>query len=265
MVCRSSSPIHGPRPWDALDLLNGGSLGGFRAPAVPGLGPMFDYGPADFDIRQVVHASGTYELPFGQNKQFLSNVSKPVDYIVGGWSFNTIISLQGGQPITIGCPTGTTSGTGCNAIRVAGQDPKLKITLTPAGVRWFNNPAAFNQPCALGTGGPIPNSPAGCVSIPGNGVLGDSQGTTVGPGFHRFDLSFFKDLKFSDRYRMQFRSEFFNIINHPNFNAPGFGGNGVVSIANSTNFTNPNFGLIGSTRDNPGDQRQIQFALKFYY
>ena len=251
---------------DAGDLLNGGSISGFRAPAVAGLGPMFDYTLADFDIRQVVHASGTYELPFGHNKQFLGNVSKSADYIVGGWSFNTIVSLQGGQPVSIGCPTGTTSGTGCNAIRVPGQDPKLKINITPAGVRWFNNPAAFNQPCALGAGGvPIPNSPAGCVPLSGSGALGYAPSTTVGPGFHRFDLSFFKDLKFSDRYRMQFRSEFFNILNHPNFSAPGFGGNGVVAISNAKNFTNANFGLIGSTRDNPGDQRQIQLALKFYY
>ncbi len=250
---------------DALDLLNGGSLGGFRAPSVPGLGPSFDYGPADFDIRQVVHLSGGYELPFGRGKLYLANLSRPADFLIGGWSVNTIASLQGGQPITIGCPTGTTAGTGCNAVRVAGQDPDLKITLSPAGVRWFNNPKAFNQPCELGPNGPIANSPAGCIALSGSGVLGDSQGTTVGPGFHRFDFSLFKDFKFTERYRMQFRSEFFNIVNHPNFNAPGFGGNGVISIANSTNFTNPNFGLIGSTRDNPGDQRQIQLALKLYY
>ena len=250
---------------DALDLLNGGSLGGFRAPAVPGLGPMFDYGPADFDIRQVVHFSGGYDLPFGTNKQFLTGVSKPVNALVGGWSANWIVDLQGGQPITLGCPTGTTAGTGCNAIRVAGQDPKLKITGNQSALRWFNNPAAFNQPCALGASGPIANSPAGCVPLTGSAALGDSQGTTVGPGFHRVDFSLFKNIPINDRFRMQFRSEFFNILNHPNFNAPNFGGNGVVSIANSGNFTNPNFGLIGSTRDNPYDQRQIQFALKLYY
>ena len=65
---------------------------------------------------------------------------------------------------------------------------------------------------------------------------------------------------------MQFRSEFFNILNHPNFNAPGFGGNGVVAIGNSLNFNNTAaFGQIGSTRDAPNDPRQIQFALKLYY
>ena len=52
-----------------------------------------------------------------------------------------------------------------------------------------------------------------------------------GPGFHRLDFSLFKDFAFNERYRLQFRAEIFNIANHPNFNAPGFGGNGVVAIS----------------------------------
>ena len=47
---------------------------------------------------------------------------------------------------------------------------------------------------------------------------------------------------------MEFRSEFFNILNHPNFNAPNFGGNGVVAIGGSGNYTDPHFGQVGSTR-----------------
>jgi hypothetical protein len=250
---------------DALDLLNGGSLGGFRAVAVPGLGPRFDYGPADFDIRQVLHLSGGYELPVGTGKRFLGSAGKATNYLVGGWSANFIASLQGGQPITLSCPTATTAGTNCNDVRVAGQSQKLGITHKNGAVYWFNNPAAFQQPCVLGPTGAPTNVPAGCVPLPGAAALGDSQGTTTGPGFHRLDFSLFKDLKFSDRYTAQFRTEFFNIFNHPNFNAPGFGGNGVVAISGSTNFTNGNFGQIGSTRDAPYDPRQIQFALKLYY
>jgi hypothetical protein len=250
---------------DALDLLNGGSLGGFRAPAVPGLGPRFDYGPADFDIRQVLHLSGGYELPVGTGKMFLGSANKATNYVIGGWSANFIASLQGGQPITLGCPTSTTAGTNCNDVRVAGQDPKLGVQHRNGFVYWFNNPAAFQQPCVLGGSGPIANSPAGCVPLAGAAALGTSQGTTTGPGFHRVDFSLFKDLKFSDRYTVQFRTEFFNILNHPNFNAPGFGGNGVVAISGSNNFNNANFGRIGSTRDAPYDPRQIQFALKLYY
>ena len=68
-----------------------------------------------------------------------------------------------------------------------------------------------------------------------------------------------------ERYKVEFRAEFFNILNHPNFNAPNFGGNGVVAISNSGNYLNSNFGEIGSTRDSPYDPRQIQFAMKLYF
>ena len=245
---------------DALDLLNGGSLGNFRAPAVPGLGPSFDYGPADFDVRQVLHFSGTYDLPFGTGKRFMGSAGKGMNNLFGGWSTNYILTLQGGQPITLSCPSATTAGTNCNDVRVPGQNPDLGIHITANGPRWFNNPAAFQQACPLGAA-----ATPGCIPLTGSAVLGDSQGTVSGPGFHRLDFSLFKDIKFSERFRAQFRTEVFNIVNHPNFSAPGFGGNGVVAISGATNFNNSNFGLIGATRDNPNDPRQIQFAVKVYF
>jgi hypothetical protein len=81
----------------------------------------------------------------------------------------------------------------------------------------------------------------------------------------KFDFSTFKAIPINERFSMQFRAEFFNILNHPTFNAPNFGGNGVVAIPNSGNFTSTSFGEIGSTRFAPYDPRQIQFALKLYY
>jgi hypothetical protein len=251
---------------DAGDLLNGGSVGGYRAPAVPGLGPIFDWGLADFDIRQVLHFSGGYELPVGKNKRFLGTSSRAVDAVIGGWSANWIATLQGGQPITLTCPTGTTAGTNCNDVRVAGQSQKLGLHTDSQGkLNWFGNVKAFQQPCQLGPNGPIPDSPAGCIPSTGSAVLGFAGPNTFGPGFHRLDFSLFKAIAINDRFSMQFRTEFFNILNHPNFNAPNFGGNGVVAVSNSGNFTNNNFGEIGSTRDAPYDPRQIQFALKLYF
>ena len=251
---------------DAGDLLNGGNTGGYRAPYVPGAGVRYDWGPADFDIRNVFHASGGYELPFGKNKQFMSNAGKLTDAAVGGWSLNWIATLEGGQPMTLSCPSGPTAGTGCYDVRVPGQSQKLGLHTDSNGkLNWFGNPAAFQQPCLLGDNGPIPNSPAGCVPLSGLGVLGGGLQTTTAPGVTKFDVSAFKAFQINERFSLQFRAEFFNILNHPNFNAPGFGGNGVVSISNSTNFNNSNFGEIGSTRDAPYDPRQIQFALKLYY
>jgi hypothetical protein len=240
---------------DAGDLLNGGSLAGYRAPSVPGFGIQGDYGLASFDIRNVFHFSGGYQLPFGKGKKFMSDASSGMDKLVGGWSVQWIATLQGGQPITLSCPTGTTTGTGCYDILVKGQDPKLGLFTDPKThfLKWIGNPAAFAQPAICTT------APCSFAS------LGGGPAQIPGPGFHRLDFSTFKDISFSERYKLQFRAEIFNIFNHPNFNSPGFGGNGVVSIGGATNFTSSNFGAVGSTRDAPYDSRQIQFALKFYY
>jgi hypothetical protein len=251
---------------NAGDLLNGGSTSGFRAPWVPGLGPEtnFDYSLANFDIRNVFHASGSYDLPFGKNKKYMASAGKTADALVGGWSTNFIYTLQGGQPITLGCPTGTTTNTSCYDIKVQGQDQKLGyyVSKDPATFGkpfWFGNPGAFNQPCQLGV---LPLTPTGCIPQTNSGVLGGKPDTTTGPGYNQLDLSFFKNIPISERFSAQFRTEFFNIFNHPLFNAPGFGGNGVVAIGGSTNFTQNTFGEVGATRNTA---RQIQFALKLFY
>jgi Carboxypeptidase regulatory-like domain/TonB dependent receptor len=259
---------------DAHDLLNGGSVGvtngvnGYIAPGVTG--PHADYGLAPFDIRNVFHFSGTYDMPFGKGKKYASDASGWKNQAIGGWSINWILTLQDGQPIQLTCPTATAAGLGCGALFVPGQPLKLGLHTDGNGqLSWFGNPGAFTQPCQLGDGGiPIPNSPAGCVPLTGAAAVGGVT-EVPGPGYHRLDFSIFKNFPINERATLQFRTEFFNITNHPNFNAPGFGGNGVVSVPGSLNYSNtsPNtpFGEIGSTRDAPYDPRQIQFALKLLF
>ncbi len=270
---------------DAGDLLNGGGISGYRASNVPGFGIGKDRALANFNITHVFHLSGGYALPFGKGKRYMGGASRVTDGFLGGWSINAIATLEGGQPVTLNCPTGTTSGTSCYDLPVAGQSQKLGLHVdcvngqkvngicngTPE-LKWFGNPGAFTQPCKLTSSptdptqtSPIPGSVANCVPLNGFGALGGGQATTVSPGFRRLDFSLFKDFNLSERFRLQFRTEMFNIFNHPNFNAPGFGGNGVVSVGGSTDYTNQFFGSIGSTRDAPYDPRQIQFALKLYY
>jgi hypothetical protein len=244
---------------DDQDQLNGGSVAGYRAPDVPGYGVEYDYGLLNYDIRNVFHASGGYELPFGTGKKYFGNASKIENAVVGGWSANVISGLQGGQPLTFNCPTNSTSGTNCYDVKVPGQSQKLGLHTDSNGkLNWIGNPAAFQQPCPLGA---APTT--GCeTNVP---ILGGSQGTSTTPGLAKFDFSAFKAIPINERFSMQFRAEFFNILNHPTFNAPNFGGNGVQSVSNSGNFTSTNFGEIGSTRFAPYDPRQIQFALKLYY
>jgi Carboxypeptidase regulatory-like domain/TonB dependent receptor len=259
---------------DAHDLLNDGSIGnsasnnnnGYRAPAVPGMGIQADYGLAPFDIRNVFHFSGTYEIPVGKGKKYMSDASGWKNQVFGGWATNWLLTLQDGQPITISCPTATVAGLACGALRVPGQPLDLGLHTDSNGlISWFGNPAAFTQPCVLGPGGvPEAGNPSGCVPLTGIRALGGLT-EVPGPGFHRMDWSFFKNFPITESKYLQFRTEIFNITNHPNFSAPNFGGNGVVAIPGSGNYTSNTFGEIGSTRDSPYDPRQIQFALKFYF
>lgn len=235
---------------NAPDVLNGTAITGFRAAYLPGWGINHDYGRCDFDINKVVHLSGIYELPVGRGKHFLHDSNGVVNAILGGWVTNWILTLQDGQPGTVPCATGTTSGFGCYAIKVSGVDPYAG----PHNVNQWLNPLAFATPPVATTIGQTDFSP-----------LGGGPAQFVGPGFHRLDFSLFKVFQLNERFRLEFRSEFFNLTNHPNFTNPGFGGNGVTAAPGSLDYTSNSFGTITSTRDGQNDQREIQFALKLYF
>jgi carboxypeptidase family protein/TonB-dependent receptor-like protein len=234
---------------DATDVLNETAIF-FRAPRLPGFGIQGDYGLCDFNINKVFHFSGAYDLPIGAGRRFLANDGKIMDAVVGGWKTNWILTLQDGQPFTVGCVSSTTSGFGCNAL-LTGQP----LYAGPHNVDQWLNPAAFASPPVATAIGQSDRSP-----------LGGAPTQFVGPGFHRLDFSLFKDFRTSESTHLEFRSEFFNLTNHPNFSPPGFSGNGVVAAPGSLDYTSPTtFGKIASTRDGQNDQREIQFALKFYF
>lgn len=235
---------------DAPDVLNGTSIY-YRAPLLPGFGIQGDYGLCDFNIPKVVHLSGTYQLPVGRGRRLLRSAHGAEDAVLGGWQTNWILTLQDGQPFTIACVNGTAAGFGCNALMVPGQNKYAG----PHNVNQWLNPAAFMTPPVVTTPGQTDYAP-----------LGGAPSQAVGPGFHRLDFSLFKQFQTSERTHLEFRAEFFNLTNTPNFAAPGFGGNGVTAAPGSLDYSNPStFGRISSTRDLQNDQREIQFALKFYW
>jgi hypothetical protein len=222
---------------DAGDSLNGGGISGYRAPGIIGIGG--DYGPAAFDVRQALTASGTYALPFGKGRQFMNGGNRFAEFLLGGWSTNWILTLTTGQPQTINCAVGTGAGTGCFAIGVVGQDPYANQS-----VEHFYNAAAFATPGAVKQVGQTDLSP-----------LGGGNGQVYGPAYRRLDFSLFKSFPVGETRRFEFRAESFNLSNTPNFALPG-----------SLNYQNTvNFGQITSTRDNPNGARELQFALKFYW
>ena len=241
---------------DASDVLNETAIF-YRAATLPGFGIQGDYGLCDFNIPKVFHASGTYELPFGKGKRFLSSSPGVVQALLGGWSTNWILTIQNGQPFTVPCIITTTSGFGCNALLVPGQNVYATQAVygTSNNVNHWLNPNAFASPPVATTIGQTDYTP-----------LGGGPTQFLGPGFRRLDFSLFKQFTITERTKLEFRAEAFNLTNTPNFSPPGFNGNGVVAAPGSLDYTSPaTFGVINSTRDGQNDQRELQFALKLYF
>jgi hypothetical protein len=117
-------------------------------------------------------------------------------------------------------------------------NPNFSRPVILGGPNQYFNPAAFIQPLA------------GTYGNAGRNIL-------QGPGIVESDLSLTKAFSFSERWKLQFRSEFFNIFNHTNFNAPN-----PVVYASATGGPSPTAGVITSTTTT---SRQMQFGLKLLW
>src|SRR5271170_6964479 len=209
----------------------------YRAEWLPGFGITRDYALCDTDATNVFHLSGSWQLPVGRGKMLLSDANRVVDAFLGGWAVNGIYAYQSGQPFTINCPVTTAAGLGCFANVVPGQG----LYAGPHNHTQWLNPNAFAQP-ALAT----------AIGQTDYSVLGGGGQQARGPSFSNLDSSVFKYFNFTETVRLQFRAEFFNTFNHPQFGQPG-----------NLNFTTPvGFSSITSTRNNP---RLIQLALKLFF
>ncbi len=211
----------------------------YRAEWLPGFGIQGDYGLCDIDATHLVHFSGTYNLPFGRGLHYMSEASRAVDAVLGGWAVNFIYTYQGGQPFTVPCPVAT-SEFGCFADMVAGQNPYAG----PHNASQWLNPSAFAEPPA-----------ATAIGQTDYSVLGGGAQQVRGPSFSNLDSSIFKNFTVTERIRMQFRAEAFNTTNTPQFAQPASG---------SLNFTNTKggFSAITATR---APSRRLQLALKLFF
>ncbi|PYX82198.1 MAG: hypothetical protein DMG70_15900 [Acidobacteria bacterium] len=227
-----------------LDDQNPGNGTFVRAPAI--LGTKGDWALCGDNSSRVLHIASTWELPFGRGRMFGANSSSFLNQVFGGWDVNGLFNSQTGFPVSIGCPTGTVAdGLGCTAF--VAPNVSRYAQQGPHGIDHFFNQAAFVNPPVATTLGQTDLSP-----------LGGSPTQVHGPGFNDLDFSVFKQFPISEHKYFEFRSEFFNFLNHPNF------ANSFASLNYTQNPSSPNnnFSRITNTRGNP---RQTQLALKFYW
>jgi hypothetical protein len=231
--------------------------------------PRGDYGLSEFDARHRFVLSGFYQLPFKGNR------------LVSGWQFGIVNQLQSGNPVN---PT-LAIGPGAGISLTVRPDLLSNVTGTGSPNEYFSNAvlcqpfngpvpapgqpgapaipacaatpnAAFAVPCTFSA---TPTAPGGSTYpvVAGSchpGSLG--RNAITGPNFLNTDFSVTKDTKITERFNLQFRTEMFDVFNHPNL------GNPVLTATSGA------FGAIQSTRFPTGDfgsARQIQFALKLQF
>lgn len=194
-----------------------------------------DWGRAGFHVQNVLISSFTYDVPV--------RLAGVWNGLFGGWQLNGIVTLADGTPATFGTATDRCR-CGISAPSGAHERPDLR----PGG---NSNPVVNSRdPNKYWDGSQFLLQEAGFF-----GNLG--KGTGTGPGVATFDFSMVKNFSFGEPRLLQFRSEFFNILNRANFSMPT-----TQVFNNFTGVPSATFGRIASTTTTA---RQIQFALKFLF
>jgi len=188
--------------------------------------PSLDYGRENGVRRFAFNLNHVYELPFGHNRKFLSNASRAVDYLVGGWQLSGVAFWGSGLPFT---PSYTNCGsdedTGpCRPILVG--DASVP---NPSARGWFaaTTPGLDVSGCALPPDGKPTTqlNSNGCTrgpwQRPARGTFGTvARNSFFGPRFFNYDASLSKNFRITENLKGQFRAELFNVFNHVNFGQP---------------------------------------------
>jgi Carboxypeptidase regulatory-like domain len=214
-----------------------------------------DWGLSQLNLNHSFTASVLYNLPFGKGKHFGGDWSGATNAILGNWQLDVIERATSGFPLFVvdsADESGTFFSYNGNTLQRPNQvgDPNKagSVAANPGCVapsavhtlqNWFN-------PCAF-------------VKAPAGELGTAARAPVYGPRFVNTDFSVIKDfpLSFREGMNLQFRAEFFNLFNHPQFYLQGFGGTGEQDIN-----TPSSFGVVNNTVNNA---RLVQFALKLNF
>jgi hypothetical protein len=214
-----------------------------------------DYGPSDFDVRHRVVVSFTYDLPVFHGNRWL-----------GGWTVNSIVSWNTGSPIGLIDPNHDANADGLRSDRPEFEGPGSILgaiharKFIPSGsttaVYQYFDPTQFGASTDCLTNPKI-NTHGGLWCNPNTG-----RGALPGPMYANVDFGISKTFKINERAAFRFDANFFDLLNHPNFENPGasagggFGGGGNA-------LGSSNFGQSSETYGDSGGHRITQLAIRF--
>jgi hypothetical protein len=233
-----------------------------------------DYGSSDFDSRNSGTVSAVYDLPFGRGQRFL-NTGKVGDLLVGGWSVNTLLLARAGLPINIALNRNSSElPDGNNTSQRPNRVPDVPIYLPSRGISSWLNPAAFSLPAACPVTAP-------CVFPAGVTPWGNlAKNVATGPPLWQDDSSVEKTFHATERNKVIFRAEAFNIFNRAQYGSPSStlsvtttpppAGSPAGTPAIRTLTTPASFGKITSMVNNAGlvgtgTPRILEFSLRLTY
>jgi len=202
--------------------------------------------PAGYDRRHMFTAGFFYELPFGPGK--LAGRSGPVSWLVRGWQTNGLYTAYSGTPFTVFADGGVLNAPGNTQtadLVISGKVPILKRV--GPNQSWFD-PQAFRQPTGVrfGTTG---------------------RNTMRGPGFWNLDFSLFRNFALTEKLKMEFKAEAFNVTNTPKFSNPAANVAALRLNPDGSIRDLGNFSSILSTLPNLGSasERQFRFGLRLSF
>ena len=191
-------------------------------------------GNGDYDLRHRIVVTNIWQIPYGRGQSHGASISWLADAFLGGWAVNGISSIYGGLPFTPSSSVNTLNGSGNQRPDRIGEGALNRSQRT---LQRYFDVTAFRTPAPF--------------------IFGNSGVNILkGPGTVQFDIAAAKQIRITDRQRVEFRSEFFNLLNTPQFNNPAAGIGSLTA------------GLISSAGSKSTFQRtsrQVQLVLKLYF
>ena len=220
---------------DDSSVLLGGVFSNCPSGLMNPMNPIGDYGRSCYDNTHRFNFNGSYDLPFGQGKSFLSGATGVANKVVSGWKLNGIVAVQTGMPFTPFLGFGNARNGATGGTERPSWNPNFTGPVIVGTANEWYNPNAFIAP------------PVGTYGNMGRNVL-------TGPGLSNVDMSLFKNTQLSEKINLEFRAEIFNLFNHPNFSEP----NTTVFSGSAAVYS----GTAGAITSTLSPERIIQFGLK---